>query len=79
MNLQQEPVEVFSIGAQLDLASYNGVLPQEQEHVQVRTAVGGQNDCGVVQEEEVEINSGSSGGAVKQEQDHLDDDCSRKR
>ncbi|KAG7542953.1 Myc-type basic helix-loop-helix (bHLH) domain [Arabidopsis thaliana x Arabidopsis arenosa] len=73
VNLQQEPEEVFSIGAaQLDLSSYNGVLSQEPEHV-------GQKDCGIVQEDEVEINSGSSGGAVKQEQEHLDDDCSRKR
>lgn len=73
VNLQQEPEEVFSIGAQLDLTSYNGVLPQEQEQVL-------QNDCGVLQEEEeVGINSGSSSGAVKQEHEHLDDDCSRKR
>ncbi|EFH46575.1 basic helix-loop-helix family protein [Arabidopsis lyrata subsp. lyrata] len=73
VNLQQDPEEVFSIGAaQLDLSSYNGVLSQEPEHV-------GQKDCGIVQEDEVEINSGSSGGAVKQEQEHLDDDCSRKR
>jgi len=73
VNLQQEPDEVFSIGAaQLDLSSYNGVLSLEAEQV-------GQKDCGVVQEEEVEINSGSSGGAVKEEQEHLDDDCSRKR
>ncbi|KAL1200048.1 Transcription factor [Cardamine amara subsp. amara] len=76
VNLQQESVEVFSIEAQLDLSSYNGVLQQEPEQVGV---VGDQNDCGVVQEEEVEINSGSSGGVVKQEHDHLDDDCSRKR
>ncbi|AEE83442.1 Transcription factor bHLH104 [Arabidopsis thaliana] len=73
VNLQQEPDEVFSIGAsQLDLSSYNGVLSLEPEQV-------GQQDCEVVQEEEVEINSGSSGGAVKEEQEHLDDDCSRKR
>lgn len=72
VNLQHEPEQVFSIGAQLDLSSYNGVLPQEP-------AQGGQKDCGIVQDEEVEINSGSSGGAVKQEQEHLDDYCSRKR
>ncbi|CAH2079187.1 unnamed protein product [Thlaspi arvense] len=77
VNLQQEPEEIFTVESQLDLASFSGVLQQEQE--QVRVVEGQQNDCGIVQEEEVDINSGSSGGPVKQEQEHLDDDCSRKR
>ncbi|ESQ56164.1 hypothetical protein EUTSA_v10025927mg [Eutrema salsugineum] len=72
-----EPEEVFSIGgAPLDLASFSGVLQQEPKQVRV---VGGQNDCEIVQEEDVDFNSGSSGGPIKQEQEHLDDDCSRKR
>ncbi|KAF8119075.1 hypothetical protein N665_0001s0131 [Sinapis alba] len=73
VNLQNESQEVFNIGAQLDLTSYSGVLPQEAE--QFRNL----NDCGVAQEDGVDINSGSSGGAVKQEQEHVDDECSRKR
>lgn len=70
VNLQQEPEEIFAIDTQF------GVLPQEPE------PFGGKNGCGIVQEEEevdVEINSGSSGGGVKQEHDNLDDECSRKR
>ncbi|XP_010440465.1 PREDICTED: transcription factor bHLH104 [Camelina sativa] len=72
VNLQQDSGQVFSIGPQLDLSSFDGVLPQEPEQVAGK-------DCGTVQEEEVEIDSASSGGAVKQEQEHLDDDYSRKR
>ncbi|KFK23754.1 hypothetical protein AALP_AAs74096U000300 [Arabis alpina] len=70
VNLQHEPEELFTIDTQF------GVLPQEPDQF------GGKNVCGIVQEEEeeeVEINSGSSGGAVKQELENLDDECSRKR
>ncbi|CAF1856132.1 hypothetical protein Bca4012_031988 [Brassica carinata] len=73
VNLQSDPEQVFSIG---DLTSYGGVLTQEPG--QFRN-FGGPNDCGTVQEDEVVVNSSSSGGAVKQEQEHVDEECSRKR
>lgn len=73
VNLQNDPEQVFSIG---DLTSYSGVLAQEPG--QFRN-FGGPNDCGTVREDEVVVNSGSSGGSVKQEQEHVDEECSRKR
>ncbi|KAG2325882.1 hypothetical protein Bca52824_008610 [Brassica carinata] len=75
VNLQQNDTEqVFSLG---DLTSYSGVLTQ-QEPGQFHN-FGGPNDCGTVQEDELVVNSGSSGGSVKQEQEHVDEECSRKR
>ncbi|ESQ47518.1 hypothetical protein EUTSA_v10021177mg [Eutrema salsugineum] len=77
-----------SIGsAQLDLgASYSGVLQQEAH--QVCSFRGQNNDSStrVHQEHEqvcsgvvVEINSSSSIGAIKEEQEHVQEECSRKR
>ncbi|KAL1222670.1 Transcription factor bHLH34 [Cardamine amara subsp. amara] len=76
-----------SIGSsQLDLAaSYSGVL-QQGTH-QVCSFRGGNDDSAprVMQEQEqvssgvVEINSSSSVGAVKEELEHVEEECSRKR
>ncbi|KAJ0245570.1 Transcription factor bHLH104 [Hirschfeldia incana] len=71
VNLQSDPEQVFSIG---DLTSYSGVLTQEPG--QFRNF--GEPKV-TVQEDEVVVNSCSSGGAVKQEQEHVDEECSRKR
>ncbi|EOA31049.1 hypothetical protein CARUB_v10014200mg [Capsella rubella] len=79
-----------SIGSsQFDLAaSFSGVLQQETHKV---CGFGGQNDCSAVphlQQQEtgqvvcggvVEINSSSSVGAVKEELEHVEEECSRKR
>lgn len=77
-----------SVGsAQLDLAaSFSGVLQQETHQV---CNFRGQNDNSAVpylQQEPrqlcssvVEINSSSSVGAVKEELEHVEEECSRKR
>lgn len=77
-----------SIGsAQLDLAaSFSGVLQQETHQV---CGFRGQNDDSAanhLQQEQgqvcngvVEINSSSSVGGVKEELEHVEEECSRKR
>lgn len=64
--LQQEPHQVCSFRAQND-GSTDHLQPQKQpEPEQVCSGV-------------VEINSSSSVGGVKEEQEHVDEECSRKR
>ncbi|KAG2307305.1 hypothetical protein Bca52824_027053 [Brassica carinata] len=60
----------------LKIRNYSGVLTQEPGQFH---NFGRPNDCGTVQEDEVVVNSSSFGGAVKQEHEHVDEECSRKR
>ncbi|CAA7012877.1 unnamed protein product [Microthlaspi erraticum] len=64
--LQQEPHQVCSFRTQNDGSSTHLQNQQQQEPEQVCNGV-------------VEINSSSSVGGVKEEQEHVEEECSRKR